>query len=193
LVSLLERLERILLEREQELVRKLMTNSITKDDFLSSSKLNWDENSFVNLLEDISGKQDGDALDFAMHIGFVFRLYTPKVVPLLSQLLLEHWHKKHEDMASIFQGLRDPRTCDCLHDCILTNFDYLAFDEAFALAVKCIWALGDIDTEHSMEILKLLADSENPVICRNVQSQLDEEFRKQRRLDLQAKKQGKRL
>jgi hypothetical protein len=42
-----------------------MTNSITKDDFLSSSKLNWDENSFVNLLEDISGKQDGDALDFA--------------------------------------------------------------------------------------------------------------------------------
>ncbi|WP_145973675.1 hypothetical protein [Phytobacter massiliensis] len=52
------------------------------------------------------------------------------------------------------------------------KFDYLDFDDSYALAVKCIWALGDIATKESFEKLKLLSKSNNTVIKENACHQL---------------------
>jgi len=56
-----------------------------------------------------------------------------------------------------------------------TQFEYLDYDEAYALAVKCIWVLGDINTFESKEKLKLLSDFENPIIKENTIYQLNYE------------------
>lgn len=50
---------------------------------------------------------------------------------------------------------------------------FLEFDEAFALAVKCIWALGDINTPESREKLRLLSQSDNEIIRDNAINQLN--------------------
>lgn len=54
----------------------------------------------------------------------------------------------------------------------LTKFDYLDFDEAYALAVKCIWALGDINSEDSRRKLELLTEFQNEIIRDNAIKQL---------------------
>jgi hypothetical protein len=73
----------------------------------------------------------------------------------------------------LFQKLKSPQTIECLYKTALTQFDYLEFDEAFALAVKCIWALGDINTIEARQKLELLTQSENKIIKENAIQQLN--------------------
>jgi len=46
----------------------------------------------------------------------------------------------------------------------ITEHPYLEYDEAKALAVKCIWALGALGSAEAVEKLKLLARSNNFII-----------------------------
>ena len=73
------------------------------------------------------------------------------------------WHTQHENIASILQELKAPESVDCLYQAAVVDLDYLDYDEAYALAVKCAWALGAIRTEQAKEKLHMLAKSENPV------------------------------
>jgi hypothetical protein len=86
---------------------------------------------------------------------------------MLAELLHADWHISHEDVASALQDIRDPSTVDALYEAALKRHPYLDYDEAFALAVKCIWALHDIGTGPAREKLALLAQSDNEVIRRN--------------------------
>lgn len=96
-----------------------------------------------------------------------------KLLPILIRLIQEPWHQMHEDIASTLQwDIPSPKAIEVLYKTALTKFDYLDFDEAYALAVKCIWALGDINTPESMEKLELLAESKNKIIRKNAKAQL---------------------
>ena len=64
--------------------------------------------------------------------------------PLLCKLMEGDWHDSHEDIAHALQNLRLPSTTDCLYRTALRKHDYLAYNDNYALAVKCIWALHDI-------------------------------------------------
>jgi hypothetical protein len=55
---------------------------------------------------------------------------------------------------------------------LLAKYAYLVFDDNYALAVKAIWALGDIGTEAAREKLKLLPQSEIEAISENAKYQL---------------------
>ena len=85
----------------------------------------------------------------------------------------ESWHFQHENIASIFQKIKSPKTTDSIYKAAHTQFEYLEYDEAFALAVKCVWALGDIHTPESREKLELLAQSEEEIIRTNAIYQLN--------------------
>ena len=59
---------------------------------------------------------------------------------------------------------------DSLYKAILIKFEYLNYTDA--LAIKCIWALGDINTLESKEKLELLSKSKDKVIRKNAIQQL---------------------
>jgi hypothetical protein len=107
----------------------------------------------------------------------------------LARLLAEDWHLAHEDLASSLQdlargsreGSRDdgpapewtPDILDALYQAAVANHPYLDFDDNFALARKCAWALGQIRTPAAVEKLRLLATSDNPVIRDHAREQFE--------------------
>jgi hypothetical protein len=80
---------------------------------------------------------------------------------ILTDLLDEKWHYLEEDIVSILEQLRDPKSTDKIFE-VAKNIP--PDDDMRALAKKCILALRAIDTQESMEKLKLLKDSKDPII-----------------------------
>lgn len=85
---------------------------------------------------------------------------------------MESWHYRHEDIASLLQDAKSPTSIDALNKAVMTKFGYLDFDDSYALAVKCIWALGEIGTPEAMDKLTKLSKSDNKIIRDNAINQL---------------------
>ena len=127
----------------------------------------------VQLLENAYSEKNADDVEYSLSIGFMFNLFSKFYSDILCKLIEEDWHFSHENIASIFQELKLPETVDCLYKTVLKQFKYLEYDEFFALAVKCIWALGEIRTAEAKEKLKLLTQSNNKIIKENALMQLE--------------------
>jgi len=110
-----------------------------------------------------------------MNLGFNFG-FEEQAFSVIPKLLIENWHFRHEDVASSLQDYHEqagPEAIENLYTAAITKFDYLAFDEACALAVKCTWALGAIGYGEAVSKLKLLSKIENEVIAKAASYQLD--------------------
>jgi hypothetical protein len=158
---------------EKNLIEELMRKSITKEEFQKQFSMDLNEVFLLQRLERAYEQNNADDLEYVMFVGFAFDLYSEKMANILSQLLIQDWHHVHEDLASVLQDLKDPQSIDNLYQTALANYEYLDFDDSYALAVKCIWALGDINTEYAREKLKLLAKSNNSIIKENAVNQLN--------------------
>lgn len=161
--------------KERELLHKLMTRAVTPEVFTKSFTVDISKNSdyIRELLEVALLEKEADDVEYLLTAIFHLELFAEDYVDILCKLMNETWHFQHENIAMIFQKIKSPKTIDCLYNAALTQFEYLEFDEAFALAVKCIWALGDINTLESKEKLKLLTQSENKIIKDNAINQLN--------------------
>mgnify|MGYP001767806528 CR=1 FL=1 len=161
-------------KRERTLLIELMKREITPENFRKRFTVDVVKRpDFIRvLLEKTLEQKQANDVEYLLTAIFYFKLFLEEYVDVLCKLMNEHWHVSHENIASIFQKTKSPKTIDCLYKAALTQFKYLKFDEAFALAVKCIWALGDINTSESREKLKLLSKSGNEIIKNNAIQQL---------------------
>lgn len=94
-------------------------------------------------------------------------MYDEKFVTLLNQLLLSDWHYQHENIAELLQKLRNLSSVIPLYETANKHFKYLDYDEFNALAVKCIWALGDIATDTAQKCLLSLQENKDSIISNN--------------------------
>lgn len=83
------------------------------------------------------------------------------------------WHSRHEDVVLALQRLRCPAAVEVLEKTAHATHAYLEYDEDFALARKCTWALADIGTPTAHEALWRLAGSDNSLIAGYAQKRLD--------------------
>ena len=127
----------------------------------------------LQLLETAYLEQKASDVECSLIIGGMFSLISVEYTDIMLKLLKEDWHFCHEDIASYFQRFKIPEAVDLLYETSLRQFEYLEYDDFFALAVKCIWALGDINTKESIDKLKLLAQSNNEIIKKNALNQLE--------------------
>lgn len=117
--------------------------------------------------------RSSDDIEDVILLLFIFPEVEREIfITPLCGLILQDWHYKHEDIATLFQDWKDPRTINALYETTNRPFTYLEYDDSYALAVKCIWALGDIATEGAFDKLKILSTSKNPVIKENACYQL---------------------
>ena len=128
------------------------------------------------LLRDAAQRRDENQVEAAMLLGFEFG-FSRSCLPGLHALLMEDWHISHEDIAMVLQEMHDPSSIDVLYRAAQLQFDYLSFDEAYALGVKCCYALGDINTTEGDEKLRLLAELDNPVIAKAARYQFERDVR----------------
>lgn len=123
-------------------------------------------------LEIALNRKDFDAVDLFLYFGSVVK-YEYKCISILNELILSKWHYKHEDLALILQHYQQASSVNPLYQASSLNLDYLDFDDSYALAVKCIWALGDIGTQEALEKLEILSNSDNDIIKANAIKQLN--------------------
>jgi DNA-binding transcriptional regulator GbsR (MarR family) len=105
-------------------------------------------------------------------------IYTSKTIPkdisyILIMLLREAWHFSHEDIAMALKEIKDLSSVNELYLTTEQKFDYLAYDDTFQLARKCIKAISAIDNENAIEKLKLLSQSNNGVIKAYAEKELN--------------------
>jgi ubiquinone biosynthesis protein UbiJ len=130
-----------------------------------------DPQAVFSLLEEAMRLGDGSSIECALMVAHG-RTGDIDVVPTLIGLLRSTAHTRHEDLARWLQDLRDPRAVEALYAVALTKHEYLAYNNSYALARKCTWALADIGTESANEKLCLLAGCDDVEIAGYAQTRL---------------------
>jgi HEAT repeat protein len=125
----------------------------------------------LGLLRDAVDRRDPVDAELALVVCFRFGFTQGHLQPLIT-LAFADWHQRHEDVASALGQLRSPESVDALVHLAQWVPGYLEFDDARALAVKAIWALGGIGSEAAREALTSLASSECSVVAENAVAQL---------------------
>lgn len=158
-----------------ENIINLMKEIISKDEFLSIEKLDENEirQSVYKELVIAINEEDEIRVDELIYLVFHFNLLIQQMDKILIYLLGCDWHKQHENIAMLLQRSKPPSSIDVLYETAIKEYKYLEYDEAYALAVKCIWALGDIGTEYAKQKLQLLLNSDVTIIKENAQKQLN--------------------
>jgi hypothetical protein len=127
----------------------------------------------VQELERAIRQKDPDALEDAINCVDPKSVNDPRLVPVLCDLLSATWHECHEDIALTLQQIRDPRASRALGQAAILKFEYLDYDNSYAFARKCIWALADIGTDEAKQWLLELSKVEDPTIAGYATRRLD--------------------
>ncbi|RYG33448.1 hypothetical protein EON81_18115 [bacterium] len=138
-------------ERQKRLVLDLVitpsrpVRARTPEQFLEAYETTLDGQELTRqLMQEAVSAQDGEGVEYAMVVGFTFGFDERHLEPLLA-LSDAPWHNMHENAVSALGDLKTPRAVDALYRATQWVPEYLEFDEARALAVKAIWALGAIE------------------------------------------------
>lgn len=83
---------------------------------------------------------------------------------ILLNLLDEKWHDSEEDIVSILELIKDPKSINKLFELALDIPDY---DEMRGLSKKCIYALSAINTPEAIQKLEILAKHDDDIIKEN--------------------------
>lgn len=84
-------------------------------------------------------------------------------VPVLCNLLLEHWHDLHEDIVFELGLIGDPTAVDSIRSAATIPFESLVkWGNLAEFQRKCAYALARIATEESRLALDMLARSDDP-------------------------------
>lgn len=163
-------------ENIKKLVVDLANEKISKKEFLSI--FNLSEKSISKYIEDkleeIYTSKQFKYLEDYITISYCFvKNLNEDIVSLLCNILMEKCHFQHEDIVFLLEIIKSPTSIEYLYKTALTKFDYLDYDDSYALAVKCIWALGEINTIESKKMLEKLKESDNDVIKKEALNQLN--------------------
>lgn len=150
---------------------------------------------FYKYFDDLMSSKDKSKIELFFDEGDEILTFDEQL-ELEIKLFSEEWHSSHEDLASWFQGYRDPRTIDVLFK--TATKDFLEYDywydedkgksssDSSPMGRKCVWALADIGTDKAKNCLIKLSKCGNSNIESFAQKRLKnweiEKSRKGRRL-----------
>ena len=135
---------------------------------------NWEHFIYTGLKTALTERSD-ELLDDYLTLIFLYNVPYDSCIQFLNEMLISDWHYQHENIALLLEQSCDPSSIEYLYDAAKTQYEYLEYDENYALAVKCIWALGKIFRKGSplaKEKLELLTRSTNDIIRENSMEQL---------------------
>lgn len=163
-------------DNEKQFIKDFISGNIERNDLLRlyPINLNEDKDYILQGLNNAFARQNPEDVEYLLYLlPFDKELTKPgKYLDIFCKLLKVSWHYQHESLANLLQGLKDPKSVDCLYKAASAKFDYLDYDDTYSLARKCIHALGDINTEYAKEKLRLLAASSIPIIKEKAEKQL---------------------
>jgi hypothetical protein len=161
---------RILTEEQRQLISQFIDGDILADELIESlGPTPLDIPSLlIALLESAVASGNAEEAEGAFALIYSFKndkAFRKQAVPLLISLLQMEGHYRHEDIVSVLQRAKDARAVNAIYDTTLSTYEYLNYDDSFALARKCTWALADTGNEEAYQKLQLLAANSNAQIA----------------------------
>lgn len=159
--------------RQQQLILDLMLRRISEGEFLRGVGVAREDATGFALrsLEEAFRQESGDDVECGLALGFRFG-FTPEFLDVLIRLSDAEWHHSHEDVVTALGELGDTRVVEALYRAALIIHPYLEYDDSRALAVKAIWALGNLSDTTADKKLRLLAESSDSVVRADARKQL---------------------
>jgi hypothetical protein len=160
-------------EQQWQLAVELVTGRMSEKTFCDSMTTAAEDmpGLSLQLLRKSSDEHDADGVEFGLILGHGFG-FTDEHLAVLLHLAGEGWHMQHENVVDGLAEFSAPSSVDTLYRAALTRHDYLDYDKAFALGVKCIWALGRINSEEAVTRLGDLMSCGNNILVENAMKQL---------------------
>jgi PBS lyase HEAT-like repeat len=162
-------------KREGQLILDLLLHRVSEEDFYREFPSKPDEANELGLamLRRAAGERDPVGVEYGLYLGHRFGI-TRSYLDVLLVLADADWHERHADVVDGLAKLREPVSVDVLYRAALVQHYYLEYDEAYSLGVKCIYALGDIQTPEAVDRLRKLLSSGNGVLESEAAAQLDD-------------------
>ncbi|NME73016.1 hypothetical protein [Flammeovirga aprica] len=159
--------------KDRKLVLEYATRKISETDFISKYPHKLDNNYMVNCFSKVLESKDTKDLEYLfMMLNFI---EEKSLCPILCELLVECWHSKHDNIATILQFDVDYPECvdfvvEAIHlECKLW---YPSYRESFIK--KCTYILAYLETEKALEKLKELSNSSDDLIKKYALDQINE-------------------
>lgn len=153
--------------------KKLLNGEIYFDEFPQERLLRFKKETLSLLKENVKN-EDQEGLETTLSVLF-YDGADADYTDILLQLLDEKWHTSEEDIISVLELIKDPKSVDKLYEVALDVPDY---DDMRAIAKKCMWALSAVNTPEAIQKLKLLEKVDDPIIKENATFQLEEVLKK---------------
>lgn len=160
-------------EAERKLAFELISPGLPRGLFLERFRNSSDGRKLaLTLLEEAVESRVPDDVECALLVGFTFG-FTTDHLNVLVRLMDEDWHVRHEDVVTALGTLRDERALPALSRAARYLPAYLEYDESRALAVKAIWAIGQVPGREALATLRELAGSNEEIVRSEVAKQLE--------------------
>lgn len=97
---------------DKKLILDLALKKISERSFLKKFSIDCSnlEKTVMNLLNEVLATKNPDDVEYSMLLGFTFNLFNQDFSKVLTELLSQDWHYKHEDIVSILQELKPGST-----------------------------------------------------------------------------------
>jgi hypothetical protein len=139
------------------------TGRVSKDEFSRRFPSALEQGKLaLRLLDETFDARNAEDLECALIVGHVFG-FGPEHVDVLCHLIDADWHYSHEDVVDALDDLRSPKAIDALFratQCVPKSLEY---DVNRNLAVKAIWALGNLQDSEADAKLEVLSRSNDAI------------------------------
>lgn len=162
-----------MLKDKKNLITSLMRKELNSEGLIKKYNLSYGEVNICNDLQEARDYKDSEAVDLFLYLGAVISYDYKCCIDELNNLLIEPWHKKHEEIVRLLGFYKSETSIDYLYKAAVFDFDYLDYDEDYVLADKCIRLLAKINSKKSVNKLKDLSASQNKIISKSANKQLD--------------------
>lgn len=155
-------------DKDRRLIIDLSLQKITSDKFIDYFNFKGEniKDYILKVLREGYFKKNEEDIEYGLLMYFSLNRFNfdKSNIIFLGNLLLEKWHNSHEDIVMIMQKLKDPSSIPFLEKAIYLNLDYLSYNNNESLIRKCAFALGDINTPESKEVINKLLQSDNEIV-----------------------------
>ena len=148
-------------QRVKELITSLYKGDISKEEFnkVYFGEKQPNDNYVLDLLRTGIKNKSEDIIEEAIVLLYTDAFSNFQYANELCELLQMTWHTKHEDVVMLLKDISAPSTVNSLYNAAEIEYEYLAYDDTYQFARKCIKALSSINTESAIDKLKLLSNS----------------------------------
>lgn len=163
-------------KEEKKILNEFYLGELTQVQFEAKFPAsNLSEDYIISKIIEAYSSQNNDDLELYLILPLFHKksIKDERFVNTLCLLMEEHWHFQHENIALMLQEIKSPQSIDTLYITALTKFEYLNYDDSIPLAIKCIYALGQIKTIDAKNKLKILANNDDPIIKTEASKQLN--------------------